>query len=216
MACQRPADVSSLHRLIGITPNSLPRHQLVQACRAAEAGGVTAIQVRLKDVRADELLRVTCEIVDRVGVPVLVNDRADVAARAGAAGVHFGWDDFPSGFARTVVPRPMKLGVSVGNETEARDAVGADADYWSVGPFFATDTKPDAGEALSDIGFRRVSALAPSGVSVIAIGGITAANVDQVLQAGAAGVAVVGAIFHAHDIERAARELRERLDAWGD
>lgn len=198
-------------RLIAITPDETGS-RLIDACRAAEAGGATAIQVRRKSGGAGELLRITTEIIRAVGLPVFVNDRADVARAAGAAGVHFGWDDFPSDLMRQVAPRPLRLGVSVGDEAEATDAERADADYWSVGPFFATLTKPDAGTALGDSGFRRLVGLAPPHMPVIAIGGITAANVTKVVAAGAAGVAVVREIFSARQVEVATRALRDALD----
>ena len=90
----------------------------------------------------------------------------------------------------------------------------ADADYWSIGPFHETPTKTDAGPALGPAGFQRLANLAPKNMPVVAIGGITAANVSEVLDAGADGVAVISAIFAAPDVTVAARTLHDILESW--
>jgi thiamine-phosphate pyrophosphorylase len=203
-------------RLIAIpSPSALRDRDLVDACRAAEAGGVTSIQVRLKAVPALHLLRTVEAVIRAVTIPVYVNDRADVAVLAGAAGVHVGADDLPAAGIRTVAPRPLRVGVSVGTAAEADDALRADADYWSVGPFHHTPTKIDAGAALGAAGFRRLATLAPDHMPVVAIGGIAVENLGGVLDAGADGVAVISAIFSAPDITRAARVLRDALESRG-
>ncbi len=202
-------------RLIAIpSPSALGSRGLIDGCRAAEAGGVSSLQVRLKTVPALQLLRTTQEVMRAVTIPVYVNDRADVAVLAGAAGVHLGADDLPASGIRTVAPRPVRVGVSVGTAAEADRALRADADYWSIGPFYHTPTKTDAGPALGAAGFQRLASLAPKHIPVVAIGGITPVNVTEVLDAGADGVAVIGAIFAAPDVTAAARILRDRLDSW--
>lgn len=146
-------------------------------------------------------------------VPFYLNDRADVAWAAGADGVHLGMDDLPAELVRSVSPRPLRIGVSVGTPSEARVAQRADPDYWSVGSVYATPTKPDAGAPIGIPGFRALAALAPAGTPVIGIGGITAGNAGEVIRAGARGVAVISAIFTEDDIERATRTLRDVVDA---
>lgn len=204
-----PLDV----RLLAIAgPPVVPERRLRDACQAAVAGGVTALQLRWKEAPGGPLLQAVEAVLAACAVPVYVNDRADVALAAGAHGVHLGREDVPAGAVRAIAPRPFRIGISVGNPEEAETARAADVDYWSIGPMYATGTKPDAGRPMEPDGFRLLAALAPRGTPVIAIGGITAATAGDVLRAGAQGIAVSAAIFGAHDIEAAARALREAID----
>jgi len=130
---------------------------------------------------------------------------------AGAAGVHLGWEDVPLDALRSHVPSGFLLGLSVGTPEEASRAAALPADYWSIGPCFATANKPDAGSALGPEGFGALARLAPEGVAVIGIGGITATNAASIRTAGAVGVAVIGAVFAAKNPEGAARELNSVL-----
>lgn len=201
-------------RLVVIAgPPAVPPKKLGEACLAAEAGGATAVQVRWKNATARELVEITGTLVETLSIPVFVNDRADVAWAAGAHGVHVGADDVPARAIRTCSTRPVCIGVSVGDATEARDACRAEADYWSVGPVFATTTKPDAGPAFGLEGFRALAALAPAEQTVIAIGGIDQANAGEILEAGAQGIAVSRAVFDGENVERATRALRTAVDA---
>lgn len=183
----------------------------VAVCRRAVAGGTTMVQVRWKDGAAADVLQLARALVSALPVPVLVNDRVDVALAAGAAGAHLGQDDPPVSALRPHVPPGFLLGVSVGSTAEAQGARLAPADYWSVGPCFSTGNKPDAGGALGPEGFAALARLAPDGVPVIGIGGITAANAGEIVRAGAVGVAVIGAVLAAPDPEAAARALRAAL-----
>ena len=182
----------------------------VAVCRAAVEGGATMIQVRWKDGAPADVLELTRALVAALPVPVLVNDRVDIALVAGAAGAHLGWDDVPLEAVRRYAPPGFLLGISVGRPDEAERAP-ASADYWSVGPCFATPTKPDAGSALGPDGFAALARLAPEGMPVIGIGGITAGNAGEIIRAGAAGVAVIGAVLSAPAPETAARALRAAL-----
>jgi thiamine-phosphate pyrophosphorylase len=167
-------------------------------------GGATAVQVRLKDAPSRDVLALARGLVGELPVPVLVNDRVDVALAAGAAGAHLGQDDPPLGALRPVVPPGFLLGSSVGSPADAARARTWGADYWSVGPCFPTVHKRDAGAPLGPDGFAALARLAPPGVPVIGIGGITAQNARAIVAAGAAGVAVIGAIWDANDPEAAA------------
>jgi thiamine-phosphate pyrophosphorylase len=180
----------------------------LEACRLAVTGGATMIQVRLKDAPAREVLALARALVRGLTVPVIVNDRVDVALAAGAAGAHLGQEDPPLDRLRPHVPPGFLLGLSVGSSAEAERALGWPADYWSVGPCIATGNKPDAGTPLGADEFARLARLAPSGTPVVAIGGITAANAEAVARVGAAGVAVIGAVWGASDPAAAARALR--------
>lgn len=179
----------------------------VDICRRAVRGGATAVQVRLKDAPPRELLALARALVSALAVPVLVNDRVDVALAAGAAGAHHGQDDTPLGALRPHVPPGFLLGISVGSAAEAARVRTWPADYWSIGPCFPTIHKSAAGPPLGPAGFACLARLAP-GVPVIGIGGITATNARAIVQAGAAGVAVIGAIWEASDPEAAARAIR--------
>ena len=191
-----------------ITDRSLLRgRDPVTVCRDAVRGGTTMIQVRDKQAAPRELIVLVRALVAALPVPVLVNDRVDVALAAGAAGAHLGQDDLPVGAVRPYVPHGFILGTSVGSAAEADRARPAPADYWSVGPCFATASKPDAGPPLGAAGFAALAQLAPWGVPVIGIGGITAPNTPSILAAVAVGVAVIAAVLAAPDPETAARAI---------
>ena len=170
--------------------------------RAAERGGVTAVQLRLKRASARELLEVARTLGTGLRVPLVVNNRLDVALAAEAAGVHLGPDDLPVALARRVAPPGFIVGASVGSPEEA--ALGRGADYWGVGPWRTTGTKAEAGEPLGPEGFRGVVSLA-GGIPCVAIGGIRPEDVVLVRAVGGAGVAVVSGILSAADVEERAR-----------
>jgi thiamine-phosphate pyrophosphorylase len=183
------------------------RRDLGDLVRRAVEGGVTSVQLRLKEASARELLAFARRLRDGLPVPVLVNDRPDVAAAAGL-GVHLGPDDLPVGLARSILPAGAVIGASVGGAAEADLAEGAD--YWGLGPWRVTTTKSDAGESLGPEGFRRIVALA-RGRPCIAIGGVRPEDVAEILAAGATGIAVVSGILGSDDVAAAARSYAERL-----
>src|SRR5438309_5990273 len=178
----------------------------VEACRRAAAGGGTMIQVRLKDAPPEEVVALARALVGALAVPVIVNDRVDVALAAGAAGAHLGQEDPPLDRLRPHVPPDFLLGLSVGSPAAAEPGRALPADYWSVGPCFAPATKSDAGPPLGPAGFAAVARLGPTDVPVIGIGGITAANAGSLSRA--AGVAVAAAVWRASDPAAATGALR--------
>ena len=182
----------------------------VEACRqaVADGAGATIIQVRLKDAPPRDVVALARALVGALPVPVIVNDRVDVALAAGAAGAHLGQTDLPLDRLRPHVPPEFLLGLSVGSPAEAERGRDWPADYWSVGPCFGTTHKADAGLPLGAEGFARLARLAPPEVPVIGIGGITAENAAAIVRAGAAGVAAIGAVWEASDPAAAARALR--------
>ena len=200
--------VEQLRLMVITDPILLEGRDTIAACRAAVSGGATMLQVRWKDGSPSEVLQLTRSLVAALPVPVLVNDRADIALAANAAGVHLGWEDPPLEALRPHMPAGFLLGISVGTPDEAGRAGASSADYWSIGPCYATPNKSDAGAPLGPDGFASLARLAPEGVPVIGIGGITAANASAIVAAGAAGVAVIGSVFSDADPESAARELR--------
>lgn len=196
-------NVAPLLRLMLVTDEAaVGGRDLVALALAAERGGVTSVQVRLKRATPREQVAVVRALVAALRVPVLVNDRPDVAIAAGAAGAHVGPGDLPPVLARRILPEAMILGVSVGSPEEALTA-GA-ADYWGVGPWRETATKGDAGSAIGAEGLAAVIRES-GGRPCIAIGGIRPEDVPVVLRAGAAGVAVVSGLLGAADVEAAAR-----------
>ena len=180
-------------------PALLKGRDAVDVCRRLVAAGATMIQVRWKDGAPVAVAELARSLVAALTVPVLVNDRVDIALAVGAAGAHLGWDDLPLQAARDIAPRGFLLGISVGTPAEAQRATSLPADYWSIGPCFASTTKGDAGRPLGPEGFAALARLAPPGVPVIGIGGITARTAGAVRRAGAAGVAVTAAILGATD-----------------
>jgi len=203
------SNVARALRLMLVTDDRLvTAERLVEACRAAVRGGVTSIELRLKRVEPRELVTLARELVAAVPVPVLINDRLDVAIAAGAAGVHLGPDDLPVALARRAAPPGFLIGASVGGIAELESGQGAD--YWGVGPWHATTTKADAGAPLGAEGFRRIVARA-GGIPCIAIGGVRPEDVAPVLGAGGVGVAVASGIIGEADLEAAAREYLRRL-----
>ena len=191
-------------RLVAITDDAeAQRSTLVDRVAAAVRGGATSVQVRLKHATPREVVEIARSIVARVPVPVIVNDRADIALAAGAAGVHVGEADLPVSAIRRFAPTNFIIGASLGGDAELANA--KDADYVGIGPLFTTDSKGDAGKAIGIEGFRKLAGL--SGRPAIAVGGLGAEHAAQVMVAGGAGIAVVNAIFSADDPERAARSI---------
>lgn len=200
------SDVRSSLRLMLVTDDRLlAGRDPVAVCRAAVAGGVTSVQLRLKHASPRELVAVLRSLRTAVPVPLLVNDRLDVALAGPADGVHLGSDDIPVALARKVAPPGFIIGTSVGTDEEA--ARGTGADYWGVGPLRRTGTKTDAGEALGLAGFRHLVETA-QGIPCVAIGGVRPEDVEPVRKAGGAGVAVAGGILGAPDLQSAAGEYR--------
>lgn len=191
-------------RLVAITDDAEDqRSTLVEQVVAAVRGGATSVQVRLKRATPREVVEIARAIVSKVSVPVIVNDRADIALAAGAAGVHVGEADLPVSAIRRFAPPNFLIGASLGGDAELANA--READYVGIGPLFTTDSKDDAGKAIGIDGFRKLAEL--SGRPAVAVGGLTAARAAQLMAAGAAGVAVVNAIFKADDPESAARSI---------
>ena len=191
-------------RLVAITDDAIERRAgLVERASAAVRGGATCVQLRLKNAGAREVIEIARALVAAVSVPVIVNDRADIALAAGAAGVHVGPADLPVVAIRRFAPNGFVIGASLGSDRELENA--KDADYVGIGPLFSSPTKTDAGDAIGIAGFKRLSALCE--LPAIAIGGITAEVAPQIMEAGAAGVAAINAIFKGADPEGATRLL---------
>jgi thiamine-phosphate pyrophosphorylase len=205
--------VARLHLITpdGVAP--LPGDRVERATVAALDAGARWVQVRAKHGTDRERWAITRELTRRclaVGAACVVNDRADLALTAGAHGAHLGLDDVPVAALRTVVLPSFVIGATARNPDQARRAVDAGADYLGVGPVFATTTKTGLPDPIGLRGLEAVTSAVD--VPVVAISGITPERVEDVLAAGAHGVAVVAAVYGAADPGAATREL---LDALG-
>jgi thiamine-phosphate pyrophosphorylase len=205
-------DPASL-RLIAITDSLRDGIEgLTARAQSAVLGGATMLQLRLKDETPRTLVEVARALrVAAPSVPLLVNDRIDVALAAGAQGVHVGVDDISPSSLRKVFPNEIIIGASVGTESEVSRAVGAD--YVGIGPVFGTGSKSDAGIAIGIPRFVELARLC--GLPAVAIGGVSAENAGAVMASGASGIAVISALFASADPSQAARDLRSAQDASG-
>lgn len=180
---------------------------LADVVAAAVRGGVSCVQLREKTMDARELVALARALRDQLaplGVPLIVNDRLDLALAAGADGVHLGQSDLPVADARRLWPQGL-IGLSIENAEQLRTAEALAIDYYGASPVFATPTKTDTAPALGLQGLAALRALTRR--PLLAIGGITAANAAAVREAGADGLAVVSALCAAPDPEAAARAL---------
>jgi thiamine-phosphate diphosphorylase len=185
---------------------------LLDVARAVLRGGATILQLREKEGATREMIELArglLEVTREAGVPLIINDRADVALAVGAEGVHVGPDDLPPEVARRLMGPERVVGFSAGTVEEALAGQQAQVDYLGVGDVFGTRTKPDAGEPIGVEGLRSIAAAVR--IPVVAIGGVTAENAAQAIRAGAAGVAVISAVLSAPDPEEATRELARRV-----
>jgi thiamine-phosphate pyrophosphorylase len=187
---------------------------LVDVVAAAVQGGVTLVQLRDKQAEGRALLeqaRALKALLDPLGVPLLINDRADIALAAGAAGCHVGQTDLPVAEARALLGADAILGTSLDAVEQACAVDPEDLDYVAYGPFAATATKADAGPPIGAAGLAAVRAL--TALPLVAIGGVHAGNLGRAIEAGADGIAVVSAIMAAADPTEACRRLRSTIEA---
>jgi len=192
---------------------SAPR-SVENVVRAALRGGITAVQLREKECATRdfvELARALKAILTPAGVPLIINDRVDIALAAGADGVHIGQSDTEYCEARRLLGPDAIIGLSVETLEQAERAASLDADYLGVGPIFVTPTKPDAAPPCGIGGLAAIRRA--SRHVLVAVGGIHRDNAAAVIRAGADGIAVVSAICADPDPERAARELRAAISA---
>jgi thiamine-phosphate pyrophosphorylase len=192
-----------------VTDRPLARGRpLEQVVEAALCGGATVIQLREKEASTREFIvlgRRLQELCRAYQVPLIINDRLDVALAIEADGVHVGQDDMPVALARRLLSPDRIVGATASTPQEARQAEADGADYLGCNAVFYTPTKTDTGTPLGIEGFRRL--VQAVSIPVVAIGGIKASNAAGLIQAGAAGVAVVSAVMAADDPESATREL---------
>ncbi len=202
--------IGRLHVLTDVGLQSRFSHQ--DLTRLAISGGADTIQFRQKTGSTRsmiEVARVMKELCRREGVTFIVNDRVDVAMASEADGVHLGQEDFPIPLARTILGPRRIVGGSAATKEEALKCVSEGADYVGFGPVFPTGSKEDAGPVSGIPVLEEVVQRLP--IPVIAIGGIGLENVEQVVRAGAWGIAVISAVCSRERPEEATRELHQAL-----
>lgn len=180
---------------------------LIDCVREALEGGVTLVQYRAKTASSAEMYAEALQLkalCDSFNVPLIINDRLDIAMAVGAAGVHLGQDDLPCAAARKLLGEDYIIGVSAHNPAEAKTALQSGADYLGCGAVFGTATKAD----VKKLGTDGLSAICKAkGLPVVGIGGVTADNYREVRAAGADGAAIVSGILAQPDIRATVRAI---------
>ena len=181
---------------------------LGEAVEQAVIGGCTMVQLREKEISSLDFYVLASEmkkITDRYGIPLIINDRIDIAMAVGAAGVHIGQKDIPADIARKLIGKNMLLGVSTASVAEAVNAAKAGADYLGVGAMFPTGTKTDASHvSMEELGRIRREVDIP----IVVIGGISKENAMLFQPMGIDGLAVVSAVIAQPDIKKSAADLK--------
>lgn len=190
-----------------VTEESLPVDTLTKIIGEAVSGGVTAVQLREKQASSlifyQKAARLK-KLLNELSIPLIINDRVDVALAVEADGIHVGQDDFPLPIIKQLVPEKMIIGVSVSTLEEALEAEQNGADYIGVGSIFPTNTKQDA-TLMKQGELERICHNVS--IPVIAIGGITADNISMLSKSGISGAAIVSAITQAKSPKDAAIHL---------
>ena len=181
---------------------------------AAVRGGVSVVQLREKDCSTIEYINLAWRIKDvlhNTKIPLIINDRLDVAQAVNADGVHVGQNDMPYHLARQILGPNAIIGLTVESFEQAKEAENLDADYLGVSAIFATPTKTDTVTEWGTSGLQSLRDMSKH--KLVGIGGLNRSNTAEVLGSGADGIAVVSAICSAPDPEKATRELRKIIDA---
>jgi thiamine-phosphate pyrophosphorylase len=190
-----------------VTEESIAIEELTKIIAQSVSGGVSIVQLREKNnssLSFYEKASALKQLLNELSIPLIINDRVDIALAVGADGIHIGQDDLPLPVVKKMVPEDMIVGVSVSTLEEALEAERNGADYIGVGSVFPTKTKQDATlMALEDLGeiCRGVS------IPAVAIGGITADNMSALSNSGLSGTAVVSAIMNADNPKTASESL---------
>jgi len=211
-----PAEKFKRVRLYIIITSNLPA-DVISLTHRCVAGGADCIQLRAKAIEDDKLFAIAVEFVQicKAGnVLSIINDRADVAVAAGADGVHLGQNDLPINQARRLQLAPLIIGKSTHSLDQLRAACEQCPTYVSLGPVFATATKPAAKAVGLDYVSHATEKLAGTGIGSVAIGGISLDNVEDVLEAGGKAIAVCSAVTETEDPTAACRALRKKIIAF--
>jgi thiamine-phosphate pyrophosphorylase len=186
---------------------------LVSIVREAAEAGATLIQLRGKKLEIRQFLDVAVRVshvLNRMEIPLIVNDRIDIALACGADGVHLGQDDLPLAYARKIMGKEKIIGISVNTLEQAEEAESGGADYIGAGPLFYTASKEELGTILGPDGLLSIRQRVR--IPILAIGGITADRVKEAFAAGADGIAVISAIIGAENVHDATKKLLYEID----
>ncbi|MDO8320502.1 thiamine phosphate synthase [Rhodoferax sp.] len=189
---------------------SLRGRTVADVVLAAVQGGVSCVQLREKALATPNFVALALAVKNLLApfdVPLVINDRIDVALACGAQGLHLGQSDMPVALARQLLPPEVFIGLSVENLSDVARAAGQAVDYLGISPVYATLTKTDTATPWGVAGVRQVRAM--TGLPLVAIGGIHQANAAEVLHAGADGLAVVSAICSAPNPQAAAQSFQD-------
>ncbi len=185
---------------------------LISIIREAVDAGVTLVQLRGKNLEIRAFLNLAVqasEFLKSRNIPLIINDRIDVALACEADGVHLGQEDLPLPIARKIMRKERLIGISVNTLKEAEESEAEGADYIGVGPIFYTSSKEDL---RSILGFEGLKAMRNKvKIPILAIGGINTENAGDVIASGADGIAVISAIMDAKNITEATRNLLEAI-----
>jgi thiamine-phosphate pyrophosphorylase len=201
-------DIKSALKLYLITDRRfLKGRSLTGSVEAAILGGVTIVQIREKDISSRqfyEIARSVKEVTDYYKLPLIINDRIDIAQAVDAAGVHLGQSDLHMLDARKILGQGKIIGISAGNAAEAAEAERNGADYVGIGAVYPTGSKNDADIVGLD-GLR--DAVSSIAIPSVAIGGINSSNFRDILATGVNGISVISAILDKEDIRKAAESM---------
>lgn len=192
---------------------ALAQKDLIRVIDQAVEGGVTLVQLRGKKWSDREFYFLALEVKNILSsrkIPLIINDRVDLALAVGADGVHLGQKDLPLTAARELAGENLLIGISVNNIEEAIKAESQGANYVGAGPIYWTASKPDLRQPMGPEGLKAICEAIK--IPVLAIGGITPSCVPEIMAAGASGVAVISAIALANDPKEAAINLRKSID----
>ncbi len=197
-----------------VTDRALARGRPLEfVVEQAVKGGVTMVQLREKECSVKEFIMLAIKLkalLHGYNIPLIINDRLDVAIASDADGLHIGQNDIPYNIARKLLGKDKIIGLSVENIHQAVEANSIDVDYIGLSPVFETPTKTDAAPPLGLEGVRKIAALSKH--KMVGIGGINASNAADVIKAGTHGVAVVSAIMAADDPFLAALEILQTIE----
>lgn len=186
---------------------------LLQIVEEAAEAGVTMVQLREKESNTRDFYRTAVamkKLLESYHIPLIINDRIDIALACEADGLHIGQKDMPYTEARRLLGKERIIGLSVESREQAIEADGLDIDYIGISPVFGTPTKTDTATPLGLEGIRQIVEICRH--PAVGIGGIHPGNAGEIIRAGAQGIAVVSAIISAADVKAATRELKATIE----
>lgn len=185
---------------------------LLYIIEEAILGGVTLVQLREKNCSSREFYDIALKVAKltkKYNIPLIINDRLDIALAVKAEGLHIGQSDIPYLIARKILGKDAIIGLSVESVQDAINAESLDVDYLGISPVFSTNTKTDIAQPLGIEGIKAIKKL--SSHKLVAIGGINLKNTQEIILAGADGIAIVSAICSAESPREASQALKEEL-----